>query len=196
MKTIYKANDHEIISLDGLRYRNDFTRDDDLGSTHMPRFDLREPDNEGRLLLKLGEDAVVFTPEKTVFGFRYYDDEGGLSPFRTAVIGDLKGAGKVAVLARYSQSADSDAFDRIQPFQDLPAGRWDLRHECPRIFYESGWDLHLDRAFYPELRRVSFFHGGRNPDGVEEYSISISGERRLIPAGRQDSGSRTQGMPH
>ena len=141
MKTIFACSKYEVLSLDGLRYETSFTHiHNSLQSTHLPLFG--ESDN---LFVQVGRSVRRFVPKQSIYGFRYYNNEGQLSDPWSAIVCELEGeSSDCVILGRYSQSRDCE-------LDDYEYGRFSFWKIFPEIFYA---DRARDRRIIPGLNRV------------------------------------------
>jgi len=149
MKYIFKADNYEILSLAGLKYETSFDRiySENEKNTHLPMFDTK-----GENYVKVGTELKRFTFLKSTYAFRYYDDNGNLSPRWTAVFCKLEGEPHdCVILSRFAQSSSDDKFDSLSPYDDVPVGRWSFWSEYPRIFFK---ERDGKNPFKPDLWRV------------------------------------------
>ena len=167
MRIIHKGEDYEILSAQGLNYRTDFTPDAIVPeiSTHFP---ILYHHYDQHWFVKVGDDIREIRYKKSIFGFRYYDDKGNLSPYWTAVFCQMEGEEEdVVILGHYYQCRNSDYWDSLSPFADVPSGRWDFHSSYPRIFGKS--KDHFPRyGEKPDLKRVDMERYGCRK-GAKEY---------------------------
>lgn len=147
MKRIYKSKEIEVLSLEGLSYTTKFDHLEE-GSTHIPRFDKEQE----RYFVHMGEELRGFTINKIVYGFRYYDEDGNLSPMRTAIFCNLdKEDNECVILGKYWQNYDADLLSGLGPYDDLPCGRFHCESSIPKVFYKSKEDFVQAYCYSPEL---------------------------------------------
>lgn len=149
MRYIFKTDNYEILSLEDLRYETSFDRiyNEKEKNTHLPVFDVNE-----NTYVKMGEELRQFFFIKSTYAFRYYDNGGVVSPRWTAIFCKLEGEPKdCVILSRFAQSSSDDSFDNLNPYGDIPTGRWSFWSEYPRIFFK---ERDGKNPFKPSMQRV------------------------------------------
>lgn len=181
--------------MEGLRYETTFDRTPGAGNTHVPYFPGDEPK-----YLQIGREVREFFPTKSIYAFRYYDNDGVLSKPWSATICRIEGEeSECVVLAEYSQSIDYEEsreygffnFWRRYPeifFRDREreknltpyfrrvdinpsAGKWDEEHNK----LVCGW------AYDPVKEKIAV-----TPFEVQEYSVDMQGCPRLVSAALEE----------
>ena len=125
MKKIFACSKYEVLSLDGLRYETAFTHfHRSLKNTHLPYFE-----NKDNLFVQVGNTVRRFVFKESIYGFRYYDDDGNLSAPWSAIVCELEGESfDCVILGRYSESRDCE-------LNDFEYGSFNFWMEYPEIFF-------------------------------------------------------------
>lgn len=148
MKKIFASEEMEVLSLEGLNYTTNFSCVIE-GSSHVPVFDNKLE----KYYVHMGEEIRGFVINKTLYGFRYYDDNGELSPYWTAIFCQLEGEdSECVILGRYYQNGDADYMDSCW---ELPCGRYSPKSSSPMVFYRSKEDFVNMRYYFPKLYKVA-----------------------------------------
>lgn len=184
MKKIFLSDEIEVLSLEGLNYTTNFDSVVEK-SSHLPVFSTKQE----KYFIHMGEEIRWFVINKTQYGFRYYDDEGGLSPFWTAIFCQLEGEdSECVILGRYYQNADADFLDSCW---EIPYGCYHPQTCYPRVFYRCKKDFVKMYCYSPKLFKVSdtflVYHYDANkhkvvsvPAQIDSYYRTSSGELRVI----------------
>jgi len=174
MKTIFKSEEITVLSTKDLRYRTDFTPDAIVPkvSTHYPIF---YHHCDQHWFVRMGEDVREIRFHKSTFGFRYYDEEGRLSPYWTAIFCQMEGEeDECVILARFYQNDACDYFDRLSPYDDVPSGRWQFESSCPSVFFSKSYQYpNLSGSSKPELYKVELIKYGCE-NGAEEFTFDYT----------------------
>ena len=148
MRTLFTSNEIEVLSLEGLNYTTNFSSVIEK-SSHVPIFSKKQQ----LYYVHMGEEIRGFVINKTQYGFRYYNDNGELSPYWTAIFCQLEGEeSECVILGRYYQNEDADFMDSCW---ELPYGCYRPRTSCPRVFYSSKEDFMDMRSYTPKLYKVN-----------------------------------------
>ena len=154
MKRIYKSDEIEVLSIEGLKYTTKFDHLEE-DSTHIPVFDKEQE----RYFIHMGDELRGFTINKIVYGFRYYDEDGNLSPMWTAIFCNLdKEDSECVILGKYWQNYDADLLDNLSPYDDLPCGRFHFESSKPKVFYKSEKNFVNNQRYFPKLCNVNANH--------------------------------------
>ena len=184
MKRLFISDEIEVLSLEGLNYTTAFESVPEK-SSHLPMFSTEQE----KYYVHMGEEIRWFVVNKTQYGFRYYDDNGELSPFWTAIFCQLEGEdSECVILGRYYQNADADFLD----------GCWEIPYGCyhpytyyPRVFYRSKEDFVKMYCYGPNLYKVNdkfvVYRYDANkhkvasvPAQIDSYYRTSSGELRVV----------------
>ena len=186
MKKLFASKEIEVLSLEGLNYTTNFDHVSKT-SSHVPIFN-KEKDQK-TFYVHMGEEIRSFEFNKVVYGFRYYDDNGELSPFWTAIFCQLEGEeSECVILGRYYQNADADFMDGCW---ELPYGIYRPQSSYPKVFYRSKEDFVKMHCYHPNLFKVNetfvaYRYDVQNHQAVSEpiqidcYYRTASGERHVV----------------
>lgn len=154
MDTIYQSAEITVLHFyneqEYIIERLDINATPAKGNTHLPFFPKK------KLYIDLGGCLYWFIPFKSIYGLRYYKENGDLSPIQIATFCEMEGIdnGLCVILGNYEQSADSDWIDNANPYSNPPYTRMDLWSNIPSVFYESKEKYEVKECLYPKLVKV------------------------------------------
>lgn len=147
MKTIFTSKEINVLSLEGLEYTTNFSSVI-AGSTHLPVFSR----SQEKYFVHMGEELRWFIVNKTVYGFRYYDENGELSPYWTAIFCQLEGEdSECVILGRYFKNADAEL---LESSWELPYGYFRPETSYPRVFYKDKESFVRMECYRPDLTHM------------------------------------------